>query len=258
MRINRAAAQRRQMLALAILLVLLTCGLAVWQVRARAAEQSMAVQSLLRELFVPPMRAATLVHDSLRPEPDATISTDISLTRYQQLEQENADLRRALALRDYVAKGKVAAEVIGRGNAAWQGFLQLGKGSADGVEPNMVALAPDGFVGRVTYVTAHTAEVLPITDQTSGVGAMTSRGKAFGVLKGYRDGRARLVYLSGQADVKAGDQVVTSGLGLHYPRGLLLGTIAKVEQDPGLSSRIATVTPAADPAQVEVVVLVKY
>jgi rod shape-determining protein MreC len=99
--------------------------------------------------------------------------------------------------------------------------------------------------------------VLPLTDAASGIGAVTTRGHALGVLKGHRGGKCRVLYLSSQADIKPGDAVVTSGLGSIFPRGLLLGTVESVASDPAIAARTAVVKPAANPAAAQIVVLVK-
>lgn len=183
--------------------------------------------------------------------------TAVGEARLRQLEEENRELRAALALRDRLPTRAITAEVIGRSLLPWEGNLLLGIGAADGVEPHMVALTPDGVLGQVTTVTAHTAEILPLTDPQSGIAAMTERTKSPGVLKGDRDGKCQLNYLSGDADVKPGDRVLTSGLGEYFARGLPLGAISEVTNNTTLSSRIATITPTVNPATVVLVVLVK-
>jgi rod shape-determining protein MreC len=136
-------------------------------------------------------------------------------------------------------------------------MLELGKGAADGVRPHMVVLSPDGVLGQVLGVTPHTARVLLLTDSQSGIGAMTERTHAVGVLKGSNDGSCHLYYLSGQEDVHAGDNVVTSGLSLIFPPGLPLGRVTAVTRNPSISSRIATVQTAADPADTRLVIVMK-
>lgn len=248
------------MLLLIAGVVLLIAGLAVWQARARQRGERAPIDKLLMEVLAPSLRVAGAARDLVSRE--LPVETDpltpVSLARLRQLEEENQRLRELMALRQQLPGHALAAEVIGRGSSVWQGYLQLGKGKWDGVAPKMVALAPAGVIGQVVTTTPHTAEVLPLTDRACGIGAMTTRGKACGVLKGYRNGKCALVYLSGQSDVAPGDEVVTSGLGRVYPKGLPLGIVERVEQDTALSSRIAIVTPAANPAKVEYVVVVGY
>ncbi|HOF88527.1 MAG TPA: rod shape-determining protein MreC, partial [Armatimonadota bacterium] len=86
----------------------------------------------------------------------------------------------------------------------------------------------------------------------------TTRGRAFGVVKGGTGRACRMVYIAGTSDIRPGDTVVTSGLSRFFPPGLLLGTVESVAADPALSSRMAAIRPAANPAQAEFVLLLRY
>lgn len=247
------------MLVLAVVLVALAGVLGAWQVLARRAQASSSqplspVEQLLLEFLAPSVRAAGSLRNRLTPGPQYQTqpATAVGLARLRALEAENARLRALLALRDTQPAGAVAAEIIGR-----EGYLLVGSGSADGVAPRMVALTPDGVLGQVVSVTPHTARILPLTDRDSGIGAITARTHATGVVKGTGGAICQLQYLDGGDDVHAGDQVLTSGLGAIFPRGLPLGTITAVTRDAALSTRTATLTPAVNPHMAEMVVLLQ-
>lgn len=233
-------------------------GYGLWQARAHQAHTLTSVDALLIELLSPSVRAASALRNALMADsPDRPIESPVGLARLRQLEAENRELRAALTLRDTLPTRGIAAEVIGRGSMSWQDYLLLGKGRDEGLAPCMVVLTPSGVLGQVASVTAHTAVVLPLTDAASGIGAMTVRTGATGVLKGSREGACHLVYLSGKADIQPGDQVVTSGLGQVFPAGLPLGTVAAVTATTAVFSKDAHVLPATDPATVRIVVVVK-
>jgi rod shape-determining protein MreC len=255
MRVRKRAA-RRQGLLLIIVLTLVMLGLGIWQVRARRQGRRPPVDTLLAEFLSPAVRVVGGLRNRLLPDPQARL-TAVGLARLRQAEAENRDLRRLLALRDAQPATVAAAEVIGRSSTPWQGSLMLDKGAVAGVRPPMVALTPDGVLGRVETVTPHTAEVLLLTDRASGIGAATTRTHAPGVLKGAGDGTCLLEHLTGSSDVRAGDIVVTSGLGSVFPAGLPLGTVTSVQRDAALSALTARVTPFANPATVEMVVLIR-
>ncbi|MHB9133132.1 MAG: rod shape-determining protein MreC [Armatimonadota bacterium] len=239
-------------------LLLLVVGLGWWQASARRANARTPVDQLIMEILAPSLRAAGAVRNQFTTD-QTTPMTSVGAAEYRELQDENRRLTELLHLKNRVRTTAVAAEVIGWVNTPWEGSLILGKGEADGIEPRMVVLTPEGVVGSIYTVTAHTAEVLPLTDPSNsgGIGAMTARTKAVGVLKGIGNGQCRIAYLSGEADVKEGDMVLTSGLGPIFPRGLPLGTVTKVERDTTISSRVAVVKPAADPSMVKWVVVVK-
>ena len=105
--------------------------------------------------------------------------------------------------------------------------------------------APEGLVGRVILAEGAYSKVQLITDRASGVGAMIARTRRQGIARGAgRDGMT-LEYLPLQADVRVGDQVITSGTDGIYPRGVAIGTITSVEPGSELFHRVE-LTPAVD------------
>lgn len=61
------------------------------------------------------------------------------------------------------------------------------------------------------------------------------------------------------APIKAGNLVVTSGLGGNFPRGLLLGSIIDVKERPQAPFKSATIEPAARLTGLEtVLVLISF
>jgi rod shape-determining protein MreC len=214
----------------------------------------------LREALAPAMRAAGVVRDAVLPQPTAPDQTVSPATQgyVGGLRTENDDLRRLLALKGSLTRTVVSAEVIGRGTNPWQTYLVLDRGTAEGVQPRMAVLTADGVLGQVLNATPHTANVLPLTaDRGGGIGGMLQRSGLKGVLEGHSDGRCRLKYLPPEADIQVGDLVVTSGVGEVFPSGIPLGTVTAVDLDRDLSSRVATIAPAADPAKVWVVLAVQ-
>jgi rod shape-determining protein MreC len=62
-------------------------------------------------------------------------------------------------------------------------------------------------------------------------------------------------YVSGSADVKAGDAVVTSGIDGIYPKGFVIGQIQSVRRGAGQYSSIV-IRPAVDFSALEAVLIV--
>lgn len=241
------------------MLTALAVGLGLWQALARRAQLPSPVDQLLLEFLAPSIRAAGSLRNRLTPGPhyDVTPNTAAGLARMRALEAENTRLRALLALRDTAPVSAATAEIIGRSNSPWQGYLLIGSGAAEGVAPHMVVLTPDGVLGQVATVGRQTAKVIPLTDRESGIGAMVERSHVKGVLKGSGEATCQLQYLAGDADVRIGDQVLTSGLVQIFPRGLPLGRVTAVTHDATLSTRTATVIPAANPETAEMVVVLQ-
>lgn len=259
---RKRTAQRRWFTVIGILCLLVITTLAWWQHAARRSSAYSPAEQLLITILSPSMRLSAAWHDRMVIAPDFPLDPvqqlpRVGMDRLTALEVENQQLRTLLKLRDALPSGAIAAEVIGRSISPWQENLLLGAGAADGVAPHMVALTPGGVLGQIVAVAGRQSEVLLLTDRASGIGGMIARTRETGVLKGLQNGQCQLIYLSDKSDVRTGDEVVTSGLSDYFPKGLPLGTVVSVADDPALSSRIAIVTPAANPAIVEMAVLTK-
>lgn len=146
--------------------------------------------------------------------------------------QQNADRVKELeeALKIAQATGgesKLAANIVHRDSSPFTDVVSIDRGSSTGVKPGMVVLSAQGsLVGTVTTVLSDHAFVRLITDSKSKVNAQLLESKADGIVRG-SPGRG-LTFDFAQAEIKVGDQVVTSGLGGNYPAGLPIGTVAEV------------------------------
>lgn len=153
------------------------------------------------------------------------------LAAYDEAVQENVRLRALVKLPDTLKTGSVAAHVIGRPTDSWEGIILIDRGSADGVKPGTPIVAAQGLIGQVAVVAAHSSKVRLITDQSSGVSILVQSTRATGVVKGSVDGKLTLEYFNGKTMPAPGDVLITSGLGGAYPKGLVVGDVAKVQPD---------------------------
>jgi rod shape-determining protein MreC len=120
----------------------------------------------------------------------------------------------------------------------------------------MAVVSAAGVVGRLIGVTSHYAKVLLILDRNSSVDALVQRSRSRGILVGLGDGRCSLRYVQRNDDVQVGDQVITSGMGGVFPKGILLGQVEKVQRgDAGLFQTV-DVTPVVDFSRLEEVLVV--
>jgi len=158
---------------------------------------------------------------------------------HMKLEQarlrEDANMARRiqtlLAFKEQYVDNTVAAQVIGTSGSEQSRVLYIDKGSSDGIKTDMAVITPTGIVGKVVQVFPGTAQVLPINDQLSGVGAALKTTRLQGILKGASNGTTTLQYIMSDEPVKPGEEVITSGGDRIFPKGLPVGTVASV--DPG-------------------------
>jgi rod shape-determining protein MreC len=177
----------------------------------------------------------------------------LELVRGQRLE-------RLLGLRQEVPSETAAARVIGVESSPFFRVVRvrLDRGS-DEMKPGMPVLVPEGVVGRVGRVFGRYSDVVLAVDPKSSIDVVLPRTGGRGVLKGVsgENGyRARIEYLLRSEEVKEGDEVVTSGVGGVFPRGVAVGKIAKVvRRDFGLYQE-AEVTPSVDFSRLDEVLVV--
>lgn len=175
----------------------------------------------------------------------------------EEIRQENERLRGLLDMRDTYEVSGVVAQVIGRSTDAWNQTVTINKGSADGVDAGLTVMGPNGVVGQVVSASNTTATVRLLTDPKSGAAALVQSNRAEGIVRGSLDGLLYLQNVDADVQVSVGDLILTSGLGGSYVRGLLIGTVVKVEGSLGDAARTIVVSPN-DAAQVlEDVLVVK-
>lgn len=179
-------------------------------------------------------REATRSYTATRAE-NARLQEELSGLK-TQLEREAPRLAEAdeavrlLGLRQQIPLDLRAARVIFSTRPAVFGGLILDRGRDFGLVPDQGVLVPEGIVGRLWSVGPTQAKILPADAPNASVAIMFMRSRATGVLQGLGSGQAQVRYVSNQEVVQVGEAVLTSGLDRVFPRGLLVGYVAKVSQ----------------------------
>lgn len=179
------------------------------------------------------------------------------LDQLQEQALETQRLQRLLAMRDSSQAEFLTARVVGKDATNWFKTILLDCGSMQGVRRNQPVLAPNGLVGRVVEVTPTSARVQLFTDPVSAVGGLIQRTRVTGIVSGNLGAGARVRYLPLMGDVVVGEEVVTSGMGGVFPKGIPIGRIATVERKSGALFQEATLTPAVDLSRLEEVLILK-
>ena len=152
------------------------------------------------------------------------------------------------------------AHVVTRDPANWWRTIEIDLGSRDGMTANLPVMTTDGLVGRIAFVGYTRSQVILVGDPKCKVSALVEDpAHDTGILSasGPLDSSlADLTYLSGNAALKSGQQVVTSGIGGVFPKGIPLGQIVDSRQvDFGLYTQ-ARVKLSANLGSLEVVCVV--
>jgi rod shape-determining protein MreC len=178
------------------------------------------------------------------------------LAEYAEIEQENGRLRALLEFKQQSDRRLAAAQVIGTSVDNWTSLVIINKGSSAGISRGDVAMSFKGLVGRVVQVTGSTAKVLLANDPRCAVSALCQRSRQEGLVTGTLSGTLLMKYLPKDADIVAGDTIVTSGLTELFPKGILIGTVSSVGEEFGGLSRYAVVTPAVEFRRLEEVLII--
>ncbi len=175
--------------------------------------------------------------------------------RHEELLDENNRLREMVGYRQRAPfKNLIAARVIKRSAATWWNTLIINRGSEDGVKADSAVLTDSGLVGKVSRVAAHMAEIVLVTDELCRVAAIVEGTREKGIVSGERgalgSGRElRLRFLSRNAEVAPGMNVLSSGDGGVFPARLLIGRV-RLFENKDISGE-AVVEPAVDFTKLE-------
>ncbi len=179
--------------------------------------------------------------------------------RISQLEEQALETQRLqglLAMQETSQRKYLAARVVGKDSTNWFKTILIDRGTRAGLRRNQPVVAPDGLVGRVVEVTPTSAKVQLITDPVSAAGGLIQRTRVTGVVSGNLGAGLMVRYLPLLADVVVGDEVVTSGMGGIFPKGIPLGRVTAVERRSGALFQEATLAPKVDLARLEEVLIV--
>jgi rod shape-determining protein MreC len=181
--------------------------------------------------------------------------------RIAEIESENLQFREALvssghlarvaSMRDEIEIPMLPAEVVGLDVAPWFRSVLVDRGEDHGVKPGYPVITHDGVVGVVTATSSHAAKTMLLLDRQSSVDAVVQRSRARGVVRGVGRDRIEFEFVVRDSDVTTGDEIVTSGLGGVFPKGLRIGRISELRDAGGRLTKIAIVEPAVDLGRLE-------
>jgi rod shape-determining protein MreC len=169
------------------------------------------------------------------------------VARGDQLALENARLRALLELRPAVAVPSLAAEVLYEAADPYSRKLFIDRGERDGVKLGAPVINEAGVLGQVTAVYPLSALVTLLTDRDAAIPVLNERTQqrsaAFGGAEG--GGALELRFVAANADVQAGDRLLTSGIDGVYPPGLSVGRVTRVDRRADAGFARIPLAPAA-------------
>lgn len=160
----------------------------------------------------------------------------------------------------YADYPKVAARVISGDPNNWYNTFTIDKGTDDGIQVNMNVIAGNGLVGIVEETGKNYSIVRSIIDDSSYVYGMFLKTSDTCVVKGdlilYEDGRIGVEFISKDAEVYDGYEIVTSHISENYLQGILIGYVSDITVDSSNLTKTAYLTPAVDFDKLEEVLII--
>jgi rod shape-determining protein MreC len=182
------------------------------------------------------------------------------VTDYDELSDENAELREQLAETDAVEIAEtdnerrleelselvdmpwagdtesVVAQVVSGPRSNFDYAVQINKGSDHGMAEGMPVVSGRGLVGLVSQVTGKTATVELLTSSDLQVGVRVAENGELGTSRGQGRDEPLVVdsALRPDAEVEEGTALVTSGVDRSlYPEAIPVGRVASTQEGPG-------------------------
>ncbi|MBC7982349.1 MAG: rod shape-determining protein MreC [Candidatus Obscuribacterales bacterium] len=157
----------------------------------------------------------------------------LNLQRFAALAEENRQLRAVREASVGIDARTAVAEIMRVDIDPQRHRVLLNKGSGDDVYKGQAVLDARGVFGQVTRVGRFAAEAILITDAETATPVRVNRTGLRSIAVGTGDfSKLNLPFITGDADVKVGDLLVTSGLGGIYPPGYPVAEITVVKRDP--------------------------
>jgi rod shape-determining protein MreC len=182
----------------------------------------------------------------------------------QQAAAENERLKALLGLNEQSEIKNVPARVIARDPSVWFNTITINRGSSSGIAVNMPVVTAGGIVGRIITVSPWASQVMLITDEKAGAGAVVGQlgqSGALGSVRGRADLGAALIemrYVSGLEKVENGDYVMTTGQDGIYPPGLNIGRVVDVKSGTATTAHQILIQPGAQLDHLEEVAVLLY
>ena len=138
------------------------------------------------------------------------------------------------------------AELVGIDPDPEKQLIVIDKGTEHNVFVGQPVVDANGLMGQVVSVSPFSSRVLLISDSTHSVPVQVVRSNLRLIAQGTGvTNRLELMHVQDTADINEGDVLVTSGLGNRFPVGYPVGTVNRVEHDPGKAFALVTAVPNA-------------
>ncbi len=185
--------------------------------------------------------------DENRQLREALLLAEARLNRMNAVTHQNQRLKQLLDTRQMLGMHAQLARLIDVQLGPTRDHVMLNVGANEGVHVGQVMIDSHGVMGQVIETLPHASVAMLVIDPEHAVPVMVSRTGLRGIAHGTGDTDRLLVpNLPLSANLRVGDQLVTSGLGGRFPAGFPVGTVTALRHDASGMFMEAQVKPAAE------------
>lgn len=199
-------------------------------------------------------------YTALKNENDRLKSTISVLTAqlaaFKEDVAENDRLRALLNFKKASSYSLIVARVVGRSPSVSEEIILIDKGSNEGLAPDMPVITISGLAGRINKTSRDVSWVTLVNDPNFRASCIARRSREPGLLQGRGGALCVMGYLPDDADIVPGDEIITSGLGGIFPKGLSVGRVIKVYDKAGQRFKQALVKPDVNLRLIEEVLII--
>jgi rod shape-determining protein MreC len=214
-----------------------------------------------------PSRSASVAQEALASRGDMRVTIvdlqqqllllQAKTKKMAALTAENNRLRDLLGSAAKLQDNVLVAELIGVDPDPERQEVVIDKGTQSGVFVGQPVLDANGLMGQVIEVSLLASRVLLVSDDSHAVPVQVTRSNLRLIARGAGvTRRLELNHVPDTADIRAGDLLVSSGLGNRFPVGYPVGVVDQVIHDPGKPFAYVTAIPSASLARSRHVLLV--
>ena len=165
------------------------------------------------------------------------------LQRMQVLQAENTRLRSLLSSSRKLSDDVIVAELLSVDQNPYRQLIEINKGISDGLEIGQAIIDDFGVMGQIIHINLYSSTIILISDPDHAIPVQFIRSGVRSVAFGNGNtDYLELRFLPATADIRIGDELVTSGLGGRFPADYPVATVASISDDltHGFVSVLAT------------------
>ena len=199
-------------------------------------------------------------YNALRAENEQLVYKAMLADELQQTLSQYEDLSDEIAAN--AGMKPLLCSIIGRSDNNYFSTFTINKGSTDGVEEYMAVTISGALVGYTENVQAHQSTVRTIIDSEASIAGLIQSSRDQGTVRGTLgiDGTplCRMYYLPDDNLPRPGDIVVTSGVGMSFPKGIPIGVVRESTRGMDANKQYIILEPDVDFQHLEYVIVLLY